>query len=82
MVVDGSLAVWLMNGLSLVSGTIIQGPGAGWNVIRVGDFNGDEKSDILLQHSDGRTAVWLMDGLNIQAAGLLVGPATGWSPLP
>ena len=45
-----------------------------------GDFNGDGKNDLLLQHTDGSTAMWLMDGLNVQSGAGLLGPASGWSP--
>ena len=45
-----------------------------------GRFNGDSKSDLLLQHTDDRTTLWLMNGLGIDSVGNLLGSATGWSP--
>jgi hypothetical protein len=38
-----------------------------------GDFNGDNKSDILWQNSDGTAAIWLMNGMNAVTVGA-VGP--------
>jgi hypothetical protein len=29
-----------------------------------GDYNGDQKSDILWQGADGTPAIWFMDGMN------------------
>ena len=72
---DGSTAIWLMNGLSLSSGSGLLGPGTGWSVKQIGDFNGDGKSDIVWQHTDGSTAIWLMDGLSLSAAVSCLGPA-------
>ncbi len=42
------------------------------------DFNGDGKSDILLQNADGSSSIWLMDGLSVTSIGGLIGPGTGW----
>jgi hypothetical protein len=41
-----------------------------------GDFNGDGKADILLQHDNGQVAIWMMDGFNV-LAGANVGPNVG-----
>jgi hypothetical protein len=38
--------------------------GPSWQVKDTGDFNGDNKSDILWQNSDGTPAIWLMDSMN------------------
>ena len=52
---DGTPAVWLMNGTSLVSGGNVGfNPGAAWHAVGSGDFNGDGKADILWQNTDGR----------------------------
>ena len=62
---DGTPAIWLMNGMNVVS-TGAAGsfnPGPSWQIKGSGDFNGYGKSDILWQGSDGTPAIWLMDGL-------------------
>ena len=48
-------------------------PGPSWQIRGVGDFNGDNKSDILWQSSDGTPAIWLMNGTNAVSIGA-VGP--------
>jgi hypothetical protein len=77
--IDGSSAMWLMNGLSAIGGGVLLGPGTGWSVQQVGDFNGDGKSDILWQNTDGSSAIWLMDGISTISGGGILGPGTGWS---
>jgi hypothetical protein len=63
---DGSVAVWLMNGLTATQMVRLPStPGDhSWRIVGSGDFNGDGHADILWQHADGRVAVWLMNGTN------------------
>ena len=42
-----------------------------WSVVQTGDYNGDNKSDILWRDSSGNTAIWFMNGLQVaSSAGL------------
>ena len=70
---DGACYVWEMNGLNLLAngtGFVGWAAGANWQAKATGDFNGDGKSDILLQNSvDGACYVWEMDGLGLKAGG-------------
>ena len=80
---DGSCFVWEMNGLSLLSdssyGFVGWAPGKDWQVKGTGDFNGDGKSDILLQNeADSSCYVWQMNGLSLlsdSSSGYV-----GWAP--
>ena len=76
---DGSTAVWLLSGTSLIAGSNVGiNAGPGWHQKDAGDFNGDGKSDILWQNDDGTPAVWLMNGLSATAsqnAGFNPGPS-------
>jgi hypothetical protein len=72
---DGRVAIWLMDGLQVVSGADIFPAGTAWNVKEVGDF-GDNiagRADILWQNADGRIAVYSMDGLTIRDSQNLAG---------
>lgn len=62
----GALSVWIMNRMSLLRGQAVT-PGSvadtNWKVVGTGDFNGDNRPDILWQHiRNGTIAVWLMNG--------------------
>jgi len=51
---------------------------AGWSIVETGDFDGDGKSDVLLQHTSGNVGVWFMNGAQVTPAGVGSPPA-GWS---
>ena len=61
---ERNLAVWLMNGTTLVDGRLVSPPRTMdplWDAVGGGDFNRDGHTDIVLQHADGTLAVWLMN---------------------
>ncbi|MBI3414735.1 MAG: VCBS repeat-containing protein, partial [Verrucomicrobia bacterium] len=74
---DGSVAAWIMNGVNLVSATLLtpDNPGPGWRIVGAGDVNRDGKDDILFQHTDGSIAVWLMNGTTL-TTGTLLNPSS------
>jgi len=78
---DGACYVWEMDGLTMIAngaGFVGWAPGKDWQVKATGDFNGDGKSDILLQNvMDGACYVWEMNGLNLAANGA---GFVGWTP--
>jgi hypothetical protein len=78
---DGMCYVWLMDGLNLIKdGAHDVGwtPGKNWIARATGDFDGDGKSDILLQNDqDGMCYVWQMDGLVLKPGGY---DDVGWTP--
>jgi len=62
----GDLAVWVMNGRTLVDSWALS-PGRvadlNWRIVGSGDFNGDGKPDLFWHHNTtGELAVWYMDG--------------------
>ena len=88
---SGSLALWLMNGTTIVSsGSMTSGgaavtPAASWHLVEIGDFNGDGNADILWRNDSGALAEWLMNGTTIMqsvtpaSSGAPVGPDATWS---
>ena len=72
---DGSLAVWMMNGTSLLE-SVSMSPGkvgdTNWGISAVTDVDGDGKSDLVWQErTQGWIAVWLMNGVTLkQSIGL------------
>src|SRR5215471_2326739 len=77
---DGTVAAWLMNGTSVVSGSAVgSNPGSSWHVKAGADFNGDGKADILWQNEDGTPAIWLMDGTAVLSGGIAgFNPGASW----
>ena len=67
--VNGDIAVWFMNGLTVRSGDAI-GPGrvadTNWTIVGAGDANGDGRPDLYWHHlGTGQLAIWLMDGTRL-----------------
>lgn len=77
----GDVALWQMDGLSVVaggSGTVAR-PGTGWNVADIGDYGGNGKSDILWRGAGGDIALWQMDGLTVASTHSLGRVSAEWS---
>jgi hypothetical protein len=75
----GFLAAWFMSGDDVLSSSFLNPNGtgdSGWKAIATGDFNKDNKSDLLFQHPDSSLAVWYMDGVTLTSAEFInpVGP--------
>jgi serralysin len=81
-----------MNGSQIASSNYVtyQGnlmaPDASWNVVELGDFNGDGKADILWQqNTTGSLVEWLMNGSqitssqNLTSQGQAVTPDASWA---
>lgn len=64
--VDGTLAVWYMNGYTVLADAVVSPSRVAdrnWRVIGAGDANRDGKPDLFWHHkTEGWVAVWLMDG--------------------
>ena len=75
---NGSVAVWQMQGGTLLSSDVVANPGPNWQVEGTGDFNGDGKTDIALQNTNGNVAVWEMSGGQISQSGVVANPGPNW----
>jgi hypothetical protein len=51
-----------------------------WHVQGTGDYNQDNRSDILWQADDGTPAIWFMNGMNFVAGGAAgsFNPGSDW----
>jgi hypothetical protein len=73
---DGYLAVWNMNGASMMASPSLN-PGRvsdpAWRIVATGDLNGDGQPDIVWQHmTAGWLSVWFMNGRSLVRDSLLV----------
>jgi hypothetical protein len=73
------VAVWLMNGLTITSVGFPGSASTEFEIVGVGDVNGDGKADLVWRNtSDGNTAVWLMNGATILSTGFPGGVPLAW----
>jgi hypothetical protein len=74
----GETSVWIMNGTTLVNGTLLSPAGVGdtnWKIKAVTDLNGDGQPDLVWQNTaTGYLAAWLMNG-TVRADGIYLTPA-------
>ncbi len=79
--------VYLMNGLVIADYHNIYSlkdinPATRWDIVKILDFNGDGKSDMLWESTaTKKTLVYLMDGLAISSSGTVYSNGTGWNLL-
>jgi hypothetical protein len=83
--VDGRLAIWLMNGSSLLGGVIptpSQVPDVNWKIRAAADMDRDGWPDLIWQHEgSGAISVWLMNGTRLRDGRLMTPGAvadTNW----
>jgi hypothetical protein len=76
---NGSLAIWLMNGGSVLLASGIGSPGGTWAIVGQRDFNGDGKADWLWRDGGGNTAIWFMDGQTILSTASLGNIPPTWT---
>jgi sRNA-binding regulator protein Hfq len=77
---SGDVAIWLMNGLQLLSQSGgVSTVQSGWTIVGQRDFNGDGKSDILWQDNSGNLAIWLMDGAQITQSVGIANVSSAWT---
>lgn len=68
------LAVWEMDGITLTSTastSINQMTNTAWNIVGIGDLNGDGYRDLVWQHDEGWLAVWFLRGNVVIMTGYL-----------
>jgi hypothetical protein len=81
----GAVFLWTMDGTGVTGARALNPISEDWQVVDLGDFNGDGKADILWRNFNpastdaGKLYVWMMDGGNVLAAGYTASQADlGW----
>jgi hypothetical protein len=87
--VTGDVVVWRFNFMGSLRFGFIDAFGAAiatvdpeWHVESIGDFDGDDRSDLFWRHAPtGQTVVWLMDGFSIKGAAYGTPVDPSWSAI-
>jgi Subtilase family/FG-GAP-like repeat len=75
----GNIAVWLMNGVEIVSPAGIGSAPLTWAIVGQRDFDGDGKSDLLWRDTSGNNAIWFMNGTQVKGQAPVSMAPTIWS---
>jgi hypothetical protein len=66
----GQVALWLLNGVSVLGGGAPGSLASPWAIVGQRDFNGDGFADILWRNgTNGQAQIWLMDGASMIGGG-------------
>ncbi|BAU09732.1 GLUG domain-containing protein [Leptolyngbya sp. NIES-3755] len=79
--IRGDVAVWLMNGKSVLDvGIVAPGIPLNWTIEGVQDLNNDGKADLIWRdQTQGGVAVWLMDGKRVIDGSLVPSIPLNWT---
>jgi hypothetical protein len=76
---SGNPGMWLMNGSSISTTSVLGNVPGVWSVVGQRDFNGDGMGDILWRDTSGNVGMWLMNGKTIQSSAVLGNVPNTWS---
>ncbi len=76
---SGAIAIWLMDGSTILSQGSPGSVSTDWTIVGVNDMDGDDKTDLVWRHTSGAVVVWLMDGSTILSQGSPGSVSTDWT---
>jgi hypothetical protein len=80
--VSGRVIVWLMDGTTTLSTSVLWSGDAAWVPVTSADLNADNKPDILWRNSNtGRVIAWLMNGVTLASTVTLWSGDAAWLPI-
>jgi hypothetical protein len=76
---SGDVALWLMDGTTVLSSGGVAGVPTTWSVVGQHDFNGDSMADLLWRDTSGDTAMWFMNGTTVASTANVGNIPTNWT---
>jgi hypothetical protein len=76
---SGNPGMWLMNGSSISTTSVLGNVPGVWSVVGQRDFNGDGMGDILWRDTSGNVGMWLMNGKTITTSAVVGNVSTNWA---
>jgi hypothetical protein len=76
---SGDVALWLMDGTTVLSSGGVAGVPTTWSVVGQRDFNGDGMADLLWRDTSGDTAMWFMNGTTVASTANVGNIPTNWT---
>jgi hypothetical protein len=77
----GQLAMWLMNGSTVTTSSLLSSVPIVWTIVGVGDFNANDRADILWPDTAGQLAMWLMNVTTVVSYNLIGTVPLAWAPV-
>jgi uncharacterized protein YkwD len=75
----GNIAIWTLNGTTVTSAaTSTAALPLSWKTAGTGDFNGDNKTDVLWRNDNGTVVLWQMDGATVTSSTAVAQLAADW----
>ena len=76
---SGNVALWLMNGSSILQTEAVGNIPLNWSIVGQRDFNGDGNADMLWRDAAGDLSIWFMNGNTILYTVALGNVPASWS---
>jgi hypothetical protein len=67
-----------MDGTQIAANQIVGSAATTWDIVGTGDYNNDDRADILWRHDSGSVAMWEMNGMQTIANQAVGSMATTW----
>ncbi len=76
---SSAVGLWLIDGTTVMTATVIATVPTDWTIAGVGNFNGDGKAAIVWQRTSVGVFLWLLNGMAVASAGFAGSVTADWA---